>query len=216
GFPKKRNWLLQTYAFQTEWVLFLDADEHLTDAFKVALAEAVQQTGFVGYWLNYHNRFMGRTLKHGIPQRKLALFRVGAGIYERIDDNRWSKLDMEVHEHPVLDGAVSEIGESIDHFGYRGLHHFIDRHNDYSSWEAQRFVALTSAPAPAGASMTARQRRKYRHLDKMWFPFAYFGLAYFGRAGFLDGRAGLTYALLKSHYFWQIRRKILEIQADGR
>ncbi|MCP4309161.1 MAG: glycosyltransferase, partial [bacterium] len=44
GFPKKRNWLLQTYAFQTEWVLFLDADEHLTDAFKVALAEAVQQT----------------------------------------------------------------------------------------------------------------------------------------------------------------------------
>ena len=32
GFPKKRNWVLQTYAFKTEWVLFLDADERLTPA----------------------------------------------------------------------------------------------------------------------------------------------------------------------------------------
>src|ERR1700675_742645 len=33
GFPKKRNWILLNYKFSTPWVLFLDADEHLTDAF---------------------------------------------------------------------------------------------------------------------------------------------------------------------------------------
>ena len=32
-FPKKRNWTLRNYDFQTEWILFLDADEFVTDAF---------------------------------------------------------------------------------------------------------------------------------------------------------------------------------------
>ena len=31
--PKKRNWVLLNYTFTTPWVLFLDADEKLTDNF---------------------------------------------------------------------------------------------------------------------------------------------------------------------------------------
>ena len=32
-FPKKRNWLLRNYTFNTPWVMFLDADERLTSEF---------------------------------------------------------------------------------------------------------------------------------------------------------------------------------------
>ena len=32
-FPKKRNWTLRNYQFKTEWVLFLDADEFVSEAF---------------------------------------------------------------------------------------------------------------------------------------------------------------------------------------
>lgn len=209
GFPKKRSWTLLNHAFATPWVLFLDADERLTTAFIAALPEALAREDIAGYWLNYHNHFMGRTLRHGVPQRKLALIRVGAGVFERIDDDRWSGLDMEVHEHPVLEGSVGEIGPALEHEDFRGLVKHIDRHNDYSSWEARRWVALLADPA-AWAGLTSRQRFKYRNLPHWWFAPAYFLGAYILRAGFLDGRAGLDYAFLKFVYFAEIRLKILE------
>lgn len=31
-FPKKRNWVLRNYTFNSDWVLFLDADEFVADA----------------------------------------------------------------------------------------------------------------------------------------------------------------------------------------
>jgi glycosyltransferase involved in cell wall biosynthesis len=210
GFPKKRNWVLETQTFDTEWVLFLDADERLTPAFRTALPQALAQDGTAGYWLNYHNHFMGRILHHGVPQRKLALFRVGAGRYERIDDPGWSALDMEVHEHPILDGTVGEIAAPIEHEDFRGLHHFIARHNEYSSWEARRFIAL-AADRPAWAALTRRQRGKYTHLSRWWFAPAYFLFTYVLRAGFLDGGQGFAYALFKAAYFMEVRLKIREM-----
>src|SRR5690348_13499361 len=32
-FPKKRNWTLRNHRFETSWVLFLDADEYIDEAF---------------------------------------------------------------------------------------------------------------------------------------------------------------------------------------
>jgi len=189
GFPKKRNWVLETYQFKTDWVLFLDGDERLTPAFKRDLAPALARTDVVGFWLNYHNHFMGKVLRHGVPQRKLALFRVGAGFYERIEDPGWSTMDMEVHEHPVLDGATAEIAGAIDHQDFRGLHHFIARHNEYSSWEARRFLAMR-ADADAWAGLTPRQRLKYDNLTRWWFAAVYFLYAYAVRGGWRTGVGG--------------------------
>jgi len=114
-FPKKRNWFLREHTPETEWVLFLDADEFLTPDFKAALGRALEDATKAGYWLSYTRYFLGRQLKGGYPLRKLALFRVGAGEYERIDEEQWSHLDMEVHEHPVLEGEIGTIREPIDH-----------------------------------------------------------------------------------------------------
>src|ERR1035437_6184540 len=192
GFPKKRNWVLLNYRFSTPWVLFVDADEHLTDEFRHELSARIADDRYVGFWLNYRNHFLGRVLKHGVPQRKLALFKVGAGLYERIDDLRWSELDMEVHEHPLLDGRIGEISSPIDHLDFRGLDHFIARHNAYSTWEAKRFLQLRADPAEMGRP-TPRQVVKYRYVSRWWFPPAYFVLTYILYRGFLDGRAGFIY-----------------------
>jgi glycosyltransferase involved in cell wall biosynthesis len=211
GFPKKRNWVLQTFAFKTEWVLFLDADEKPTPAFKAAVAAAIAKTDHVGFWLHYRNHFMGRVLRHGVPQRKLALFRVGSGYYERIDDPGWSALDMEVHEHPVLDGIVGDIAEPVEHKDFRGLHHFIGRHNEYSSWEAHRYIALIKDQV-AWDRLTPRQKLKYRNLRRWWYAPAYFMATYFWKRGFLDGGPGFIYAMFKFAYFFEIRAKILEAE----
>jgi len=141
-FPKKRNWVLRTFDFKTDWVLFLDADEFVTEAFKAELTDALEGTDKVGFWLNYDRWFLGKRLRHGDEFNKLALFRVGAGEYERIEEDHWSQLDMEIHEHPVLDGPLGEIRAPIEHNEYRGLHHYLAKHNEYASWEANRYWQL--------------------------------------------------------------------------
>ncbi len=209
GYPKKRNWVLLNHKFSTPWVLFVDADEHLTDEFLREMAKQIADDRCAGFWLNYRNHFLGGVLNHGVPQRKLALFKVSAGLYERIDEVHWSELDMEVHEHPVLHGPIGEIRAPIDHLDFRGLHHFIDRHNSYSTWEANRFLQLHANPAEMERH-TPRQAVKYRYVSHWWFPPAYFVLTYILRRGFLDGRSGFVYAVFKACYFMQIREKIAE------
>lgn len=212
-FPKKRNWVLRNHEFKTDWVLFLDADEFVSPAFLKEVREAVEATGHVGFWLNFENYFMGKCLRHGDPMRKLALFRVDAGEYEKIEESSWSHLDMEVHEHPVLQGSLGEIKAPIEHNDFRGIKHYIAKHNEYSTWEAARYMRLMGrGDCPQSSAewegLTGRQKKKYRHLAKWWFAPAYFVATYFLKKGFLDGAVGFHFALMKAIYFYQIRLKI--------
>lgn len=212
-YPKKRNWLLLNHKLACEWVLFLDADEFVDDTFCDAAAAALQAGGYDGYWLCYTNWFLGQRLRFGLPQCKLALFRVGKGLYERIEEDGWSRLDMEIHEHPIIDGPVGEIAAPIDHNDDRGLPKFIDRHRDYALWEARRAGLLSAGGAPAQEKLTDRQRFKYRHLTKWWYPWFYFLYTYIVRGGFRDGAAGFHYAFYKAWYFNTIRLLVGEQQA---
>lgn len=209
-FPKKRNWTLRNYDFKTDWVLFLDADEFISSAFITEVNQAVSSTSHVGFWLNFENHFFGKKLRGGDSFRKLALFRVGSGEYEKIEEDNWSHLDMEVHEHPVLNGSVGEIKTPIEHNDFRGFKHYITKHNEYSSWEAARYLRLLNQEGTEWAGLTNRQKKKYRNLPKWWFAPAYFVASYFFKKGFLDGTAGFHFALMKTIYFYQIRLKIKE------
>jgi hypothetical protein len=153
---------------------------------------------------------MGKKLRGGDPFRKLALFRVGAGEYEKIEEDNWSHLDMEVHEHPVLEGTVGEIKIPIEHNDFRGLKHYIAKHNEYSSWEAARYLRLMKQQGTEWNGLTERQKKKYGNLAKWWFAPAYFIATYIFKKGFIDGVEGLNFALLKAIYFYQIRLKIKE------
>ena len=221
-FPKKRNWVLRNYNFKTAWVLFLDADEFVSPAFIEEVKHTITNTQHVGFWLNFENHFMGKKLRAGDAFRKLALFRVGAGEYEKIEEDNWSHLDMEVHEHPVLEGTVGEIKTPIEHNDFRGLKHYIAKHNEYSSWEAARYIRLMrpqssviSHPSSQQSctewnGLTGRQKKKYQNLAKWWFAPAYFIATYIFKKGVIDGVEGLNFALLKAIYFYQIRLKIKE------
>lgn len=207
-FPKKRNWTLLNVVLTNEWVLFLDADEILTQAFVNEIKDKVYSTKAVGFWLHYSNYFMGKQLKHGDAMKKLALFKKGSGSYEKIEEDSWSHLDMEIHEHPVLDGAVDVIKSPIIHNDYKGLHHYIAKHNDYATWEANRYMALKSNNVN---NLTFRQKVKYKLITSGFLPTIYFMYSYIIRLGFLDGKPGYYLAKYKAHYFFQIQTKVREL-----
>ena len=208
-FPKKRNWFLRNHTLQTKWILFLDADEYLTEAFKKEVREKLTQEDKVGYWLNYSIYFLGRQLKGGYPLKKLALFKIGSGEYERIDENAWSQLDMEVHEHPHLTGDIGTIKAKIDHQDFRGVSHYVIKHNEYAAWEASRFVKATSNKS-LSSLWTWKQRLKYWLMKSPLVGPAYFFGSFFLLGGFRDGARGLAFAILKMSYFTQVYCKIRE------
>ena len=208
-FPKKRNWFLRNYQLTTKWILFIDADEYLTENFKKEMRECLDRDDKVGYWLSYTIYFLGEQLKGGYPLRKLALFRVGAGEYERIDEDQWSKLDMEVHEHPILQGETGVIKSKIDHQDFRGVSHYVIKHNEYASWEAGRFIKMADDHNII-SKWTWKQRLKYRLMKSVLIGPAYFCGSFFLLGGFRDGARGWAFAVLKMSYFTQVYCKIRE------
>jgi glycosyltransferase involved in cell wall biosynthesis len=212
SFPKKRNWVLRTYQFRTPWVFFLDADERVNAEFCTELRGALKKPAHDAFWVNYQNSFLGCELKFGEANKKLSLFRVGSGEYEEIGEQRWSSLDMEIHEHPIVKGRVGEIRSRVQHLDDRGYEHWVRKHNEYSSWEAQRIRLLKSRGDLSYRLLTPRQKVKYRMVGSQWFPCLYFVYIFLLKRGFLDGHAGLVYALSKAIYFWNISVKLRELQ----
>ncbi len=209
-FPKKRNWYLQNQKIETKWILFLDADEYLTDEFKAEVAAALNDETKVGYWLNYSIYFMSKRMKGGYPLKKLALFRVGSGEYERINEDNWSKLDMEIHEHPVLNGDTGELKSKIDHRDFRGIDSYMAKHNEYAAWEAKRFSKKMDAAASDHSNFTWKQKLKYRLMRSAWIGPVFFIGSYFLMGGFRDGSRGFVFAILKMSYFTQIYARLKE------
>jgi glycosyltransferase involved in cell wall biosynthesis len=207
-FPKKRNWYLRNHELNTKWVLFLDADEYLTPEFKTDLRNTLSGADKNGYWLNYTVYFLGKELKGGYPLKKLALFKVNSGEYEQIEEEHWSKLDMEVHEHPVIKGEVGVIRSKIDHQDFRGTSNFILKHNEYASWEAARF--LKSRASQQSDHWTLKQKLKYRLMRSVFMIPAFFFGSYILYQGFRDGARGFAHAVLRMSYYTQVYCKIQE------
>jgi hypothetical protein len=119
--------------------------------------------------------------------------------------------------------ASEKFKAPIEHNEYRGLHHYIAKHNEYASWEAARYLQLAKYESQkvvkfegsGWGSLTDRQKKKYKHITKWWAAPVYFIRGYILKGGFLDGAVGFHFALGKAIYFYQIRLKIRERILNG-
>ena len=207
-FQKKRNWTLQNARIKNDWVLFLDADEFVTEDFVNEVSEKIKNTDCNGFTLQFQNYFMGKMLKYGYGFYKNALFKKSKGAYEKIDEDLWSHLDMEVHEHPIIEGKIGIIKSKIIHKDFKSLEHYIAKHNAYSSWEAHRYIALKQTK---DKPLSFNQKIKYGLMASGFLPLVYFIGTYIVKLGFLDGKEGFYLARFKAHYFFQIQTKIIEL-----
>ncbi|MFN9710710.1 MAG: glycosyltransferase family 2 protein [Bacteroidota bacterium] len=211
-YPKKRNWFLLHHQPSTLWVLFLFADEVITPSFKKEVEENLSANlPYHGYWLRYTNYFMGKKLKGGYPLDKLALFRIGKGLYENIPENYWSKMDMEVHEHPIVEGSVGIIKNRIEHNDFRSIHHYMTKHNEYAVWEAHRYIH-TVKQSVRNTNWTWKQRMKYKIIATPFSGIFFFLGSFIFYGGFRDGYRGLIFATFKMSYFTQVYCCIRELK----
>ncbi len=219
GWPKKRQWALDTLRFQNEWILLLDADEILTPEIADEIEQAVRNPRFQGYRISLRLNFLGKELRFGDNGFwKSSLFRLGKGHFEcRLKEQDHSMADIEVHEHVVIDGFTGKLKNSLLHYNVESLARYIAKHNEYSNWEARVWLKgeMSTGLAPSLFGTQAQRRRwlKTKLLGIPGSPVLFFIYKYLLRLGFFDGVPGLIYCGFQGMQFFQIKAKIYELRS---
>ncbi|PYX31660.1 MAG: glycosyltransferase family 2 protein [Acidobacteria bacterium] len=218
GWPKKRQWAMDTLPLAFDWILLLDADESLTPELTEEIRPAVENPAIHGYYITLRMYFLGRVLRHsGASFQKLSLFRRGKGHYEcRLPEQDASMADMEVHEHVVVEGATGKLRNPIIHRNVESLSRYIQKHDEYSNWEARVLLRRGggSELPPAAFGTQAQQRRwlKKKLYALPGSPVLLFLYRYLFRFGFLDGVPGMIYCGFQAVQMFHTKAKIYELK----
>ena len=208
-----------TLPFKYPWLLILDADERPTPALS---AEMQQRVGAASpevsaFRLRRRDFLLGTWLKHA--QLTPLYIRL-----VRPERSRWTRSINEVLE---VDGLIADLIEPLDHFPFsKGIAHWVDKHNRYSTMEAELIHSQSGLQNPSLRTAlglgpgdpdfhTRRLHQKAlfyqlpgRHLIKWSYMM-------FVRGALLDGPAGIAYATLQSFYEYLIVLKTKELQANA-
>ncbi len=215
GWPKKRQFVLDTYSFTTKWILLLDSDEILSEQNKSEIEKAINDDTHDGYYLYLQMYFLGRMLKHACqPMRKLSLFKAGKGKFEkRFGDQNESMGDMEVHEHVLVNGKVADMKYPIMHKNFNDLSRYIIKHNEYSNYECKVLLFGSADELKPDFFGKPEQRRRFikrKMIINRLSPVLYFFYLYFYKLGFLDRKPGFYYILYQCIYLYFINSKLFE------
>jgi glycosyltransferase involved in cell wall biosynthesis len=216
-YSTQRNYAIENLSINSEWVLFLDADEWLPDAFKSEVTSVINKSPVEdGFLLSWRFMWMGRWVKRGYyPTWIMRLFRHGKV--------RFSELGA---DHPICEGKIGKLRNDFMHEDRKSVTEWIAKHNDRAIWEAKEQIYLRSAQfsktIDANLFGTQAQRKRWlryrvwNYLPPLIRPFIYFFYRYVLLGGFLDGRSAFTYHFLQALWFpMLIDIKYLEMIAFG-
>jgi glycosyltransferase involved in cell wall biosynthesis len=219
GWPKKRQWAMESLPLAHDWIFLVDADEALTPELSREILDAIQNSGVDGYYIALRMYFLGRGLRHsGASFEKLSLFRRGKGRYEcRLREQDASMADMEVHEHVVVEGKTARLLHPLLHHNVESLSHYIRKHDEYSNWDARVWLEGEASSRELAPSLFGSEAQRRRWLRKKLFAvpgssLLFFFYKYIFRLGFLDGVPGLIYCGLQGIQFFHIKSKIYELK----
>lgn len=214
-YPKKKNWSLDSLPMRNDWVLIVDADEVVTPELAEEIAHRIETDEADGFELNMKYFFLGRRINHcGYNECwNLRLFKHRRGRYEPMPATPGSDAgDNEAHEHVELDGRVARLHNELDHHAYPTISSWVEKHNRYSTWEAEQYDRFLRGPIPTGIGRTKRFKRRLKrlYLRLPMRPLVRFLYAYVLRLGFLDGLPGLVFCGLLAFYEFLCRAKLYE------
>ncbi|ATX79588.1 Glycosyltransferase involved in cell wall bisynthesis [Mariprofundus aestuarium] len=174
-----------------DWILNLDADEHVTDQLATSIRNTFQNLpeSIIAFECNFEHFLMGRWLRHGeaYPDPHIRLFNRQAGDWN----------SRQIHEHIEISGSTGKLEGSIRHKTVESLAEYIEKINRYTELQAEIIVE-------SGKQVTFSQlffRSLWRFLR-----------GYIFRLGFLDGIAGLTHSMTSTLTSYLKYAKAYELQ----
>jgi glycosyltransferase involved in cell wall biosynthesis len=175
-FTTQRNFALEKA--KHEWVLFLDADERVTDDLKDEILEVINQPKTADAYYFYRKfMFKGKPLHFSGWQtdKNIRLFKKSKSTYtaERL-----------VHEVLKVEGTTSYMKHKLIHYSY----------SSYSSYKA-KMISYAKLKAKELKQKGLEKPNAYHYFIKPAYKFLY---DYVIRLGFLDGRKGIIICYLNA------------------
>lgn len=209
---KQRTWMLESIAPKYEWVYILEADERMTPELFAECLQAMNNPDYIGYYVAERVMFMNRWIRYSTqyPRYQLRLFRHGKVWFD----------DYGHTEREVCDGATSFLKETYPHYTCsKGLNRWIEKHNRYSTDEAQETLYQLEHGNVKWRSLffgksEVEKRRALKDLSLRLpaRPLLRFFYMYFILGGCLDGRAGTAWCTLQAFYEYLILLKVWEMK----
>lgn len=211
----QRMYGLTHVRFKHQWVYTPDADEvtpdDLRDEMLAIARDPSRPEAF--FKARYKNMFMGKWIRHA------SLYPTWITRLVRPDKVRF---DREVHSVCSSDMPGGELQAHFIHYSFnKGLHAWYDKHNRYSTVEAE--LAALNPPPPVHLAQIFSRRADVRRrglkalVTRLPFrPTLRFIYMYVLRGGFLDGWPGYAYCRLISGYEFMIVLKTEELRRRER
>ncbi|MCX6135794.1 MAG: glycosyltransferase family 2 protein [Ignavibacteriales bacterium] len=188
GYGASKNFALEHC--RGDWVLWLDADERVTDDLGKEIQAVMDQavTPFTVYEIPRKAFFLGKWIRHcgWYPGYVARLFKPGAG---RFSDNK-------VHERFEFSGAVGKLRFDLLHYTDPNLWHYFEKFNRYTSLAADELMGKKAA---------------FRISQLVVRPVWVFVRMYVVKLGFLDGIQGFILSVLSSCYVFTKYAKLWEL-----
>ena len=173
-----------------EWILLLDADEHLADAGRAAIERELAAPRADGYRLPRQEWLFWRWPHPGTRANwQLRLFRKDRGRMNMVP----------VHAAPEVDGRVLDLAAPFRHYGEPRLDDRVDKINRYSSGLVEH---------------KRGKRTRLIALRLLFYPGVAFLKLYLGKRYFLNGWAGFFAAKTQAFYAFLKYAKLLEAGRD--
>jgi glycosyltransferase involved in cell wall biosynthesis len=211
NYANQRNFGLRDIEYRHPWVLMLDADERVPEDLHLEMEAA---TGAAAdtvalFRMRRRDHLFGRWIPRstGYPTWFGRLVRVGRAWVQR-------PINEEFH----TDGEVASLRGHLDHYPFnKGFSAWIEKHDRYSTMEAH-LRALQAGGDERWSGLFAPDPALRRRAQKVWIngmplrPLVVFAGLYFIKGGVLEGRAGLTFSLLRAWYEYFIDCKAYELR----
>lgn len=183
-FAAARNWALDYV--KSGWVLFLDADERLTEPLISEIVAATNSGKFDGYHISRLDYFYGKTLKWG--ENKQANF-IRLGL---VGSGKWKG---KVHEVWQID-KTGQLVNPILHYSHSDVLQLIKVVEKYSLIRAKELF----------------EKLEYFNLwELLFFPPLKFLQLYFLKRGILDGWQGLVMCAAMAYHSFLVRWNLLTL-----
>ncbi len=176
----------QTFAIRQakyEWVLFLDADERISEPLGKEIVAAVAKGEPLAYWIQRENKFKHNHAIHGILR---------PDFVDRLFPAQDSYVEGLVHPKIVTPYPNRRLKNLMYHYTYDNWNQYFGKFNNYTRLAAEKYKK--------------EGKRCNFFLDIMLRPAWAFFKIYFLNLGFLDGKLGFIFSV--NHFFYTMTKYV--------
>ena len=207
-FAQQRNFANDTVDFKHEWVFHLDADEHFTNELRIECNEAVDNYQFGAFLISAKEILWGTWLKYSAGK-------VYQMRFHKLTDARFEQYGHGQRECNLKKG-LGKLENRYEHYFFcKGVNQWIIKHLKYAGEEAQNKQNISLTKINYSKLINGKSLERHRILKAMSYkmpfrPLLKFFYMYVLKLGFLDGKIGFRFCVMKSIYEEFIILKMLE------